>query len=41
MECVFLSITSIAFSNASFVHIPFLVFGGTQFNYGVNLVGQE
>jgi hypothetical protein len=38
MECVPFSIISIASSNASFVHIPFLVFGNTRFNYGVDLL---
>jgi hypothetical protein len=38
MECIFLSITPISSSNASFVHIPFLILGGTEFNCGVNLL---
>ncbi len=38
MECVLLSITSIASSSISLVHIPLLIFGGTRFNYGVDLL---
>jgi hypothetical protein len=38
MEYVPFSITSIANSNASFVHIPLLIFGGIQFNCGVDLL---
>ncbi len=38
MEYVPLSITSIASYNASSVHIPLLVFGGIQFNCGVDFL---
>jgi len=38
MECVPFSITSIASSSTSFVHIPLLIFGSTWFNYGVDLL---
>jgi hypothetical protein len=38
MEFVLLWITSIASFNASFIHIPFLIFGGTQFSCGVDLL---
>jgi hypothetical protein len=36
MEYVPFSIASIVNSNASFVHIPLLVFGGIQLNCGVD-----
>jgi hypothetical protein len=38
MEYIPLSIASIASSNASFVHIPLLVFGGIQFYCGADLL---
>jgi hypothetical protein len=38
MEYAPLSISSIAFSNASFVHILLLVFGGIQFSCGADLL---
>jgi hypothetical protein len=37
-ECVPFSTTSITASNASFVHMPLLVFGGTRFSYGVGFL---
>jgi hypothetical protein len=38
MECVFLSIISIASSSISFVEIPRLIFRSTQLNYGVDIL---
>jgi hypothetical protein len=37
-ECVPLSTTSIVDSNISFIHMPLLVFGGTQFSCGADLL---
>jgi hypothetical protein len=37
-ECAPLSITSISTSNVSFVHMPLLVFEGTQFSCGADLL---
>ncbi len=37
-ECVPLSTTSIVIYSISFVHMPFLVFGGTRFSCGVDIL---